>query len=264
MKLYEYVNQLDSGIYPQRNISCTNPKYWYSQGEVHIVRCGKCLSCLRKIKSEWALRILLEAQEFDSSFFITLTYSEFYNPGRLDKSHVQNFLKLLRSYLDYPIRFFCAGEFGTHATQRPHYHLCIFGLKKEDIKYINFCWRKGFSTFAPLNSARAQYLCGYTLKKYESGSLFSLMSRKPGIGFTYLFGNYKNIFNKGFIAVNGYKFPIPRAFFRKLKDYDESFYNEILCKYKAEASSSDMTAFLKRLEYKNLEFIKKRSIKDEL
>jgi len=69
--------------------------------------------------------------------FVTLTYSPKCLPLVLDsnnvpretlfKKDVQNYFKRLRNNVDKKIRYYAAGEYGSKGN-RPHYHLCIFGL----------------------------------------------------------------------------------------------------------------------------------------
>lgn len=103
--------------------------------------CGKCLACRESQASVWKLRCQFEAVECDTFAFVTLTYADEHLPyGRsLCPSHLSSFIKRLRKSLDYPIRYFACGEYGSKFG-RPHYHLIIFGLQKQDYHKVRDNW----------------------------------------------------------------------------------------------------------------------------
>lgn len=128
--------------------------------------CGQCMRCRLNRRREWTGRLLLEASchEFPS-WFVTLTYDEEHLPqdGSLVPRHLQLFLKRLRARV-HPVRvrFFGVGEYGDK-SERPHYHLALFGLP--DPSCIQDCWCLGFVHVGSLTRESAAYLCSYTLKK---------------------------------------------------------------------------------------------------
>ena len=117
------------------------------------VPCGECEGCQEAYSKEWAVRCLLEAQEHEHNYFITLTYDEYNIPrddeivdektgviyendnwmqGHLVKNHWRKFEKDLRRYWEYHynhtgIRFYACGEYGGQ-TQRPHYHAILMNF----------------------------------------------------------------------------------------------------------------------------------------
>lgn len=98
--------------------------------------CGQCIGCRLERSRQWAIRIMHEAQCWDRSLFVTLTYAE--APPKLVYSHFQKFMKRLRRHYDgRTIRFFVAGEYG-EALQRPHFHACLFNLELDDLKRWNY------------------------------------------------------------------------------------------------------------------------------
>lgn len=158
-------------------------------------RCGKCLACRVAIRREWTTRLLLEMLTHDMGCFVTLTYAEEYCPvtetgyRTLSLVDLQKFMKRFRVNLErakgrkYPIRFFAVGEYGARFTQRPHYHIIIFGASNYDrdvIKAINDAWsvpaapgkRQGESsmygnvTIDSLNAKTVAYTAGYIAKKF--------------------------------------------------------------------------------------------------
>lgn len=131
------------------------------------VPCGDCIGCQERYSKEWAVRCMLEAQAYEQSYFITLTYNDEHLPcesqlvdkttgeifedpgdwvqtGHLVPEHLTKFFKQLRRHWEYHynhtgIRFFACGEYGGQG--RPHYHAVIFNLpinpKKLKVYRIN-------------------------------------------------------------------------------------------------------------------------------
>lgn len=119
------------------------------------IPCGHCISCRLKQSKDWANRCMLEAQEHDSNYFVTLTYNDDNLPEPnplldsidpvtgecevspvhpLNKRDVQLFMKRLRKKVSPDkIRFFGCGEYGSE-SMRPHYHLILFGLSLYDLE----------------------------------------------------------------------------------------------------------------------------------
>lgn len=113
-----------------------------------MIRCGKCMGCRIDKSKEWANRCLLELQDHQEAYFLTLTYSDDYVPVSyfadpssgeaqpsltLRKRDFQLFMKRLRKRVAPDrIRFFGAGEYGD-TTLRPHYHIIVFGLRIPDL-----------------------------------------------------------------------------------------------------------------------------------
>lgn len=110
-----------------------------------------------------------------------------------------------------PIRFYACGEYGD-ATQRPHYHLALFGfprcfrgrtkrsLRTGRVDWLGCCepcrtlgnaWGLGDIELAPLEEGSAHYIAGYVTKKMTAADddrlqgrhpEFARMSNRPGIG----------------------------------------------------------------------------------
>lgn len=156
------------------------------------VSCGRCQNCRVNHKRMWTGRIVLEASEYKTrSTFSTLTYSPEYLPpgGGLRKSHVQNFLQSLRDAKIGKIRYFAVGEYG-EKTQRPHYHLALFGL--DPFVYdeeITRRWKYGHVKNGEITSASAAYCAGYCTKKLDEKEVlagqpaeFHMASKAPPLG----------------------------------------------------------------------------------
>lgn len=231
------------------------------------VPCGHCSECLNTRAKGIVFRILKECENHSSNYFITLTYDDFNLPapvnlpdGRLVHSLVQEeiskFIKKLRIYLKRhnkksDIRFYGVGEYGS-LSFRPHYHIIIFGLELDDLKFYKFnefkqplynseflssIWNKGFVVVGSVDSASAAYVARYTEKKqfmtkeekekFISLGLvpeFSRQSLKPGIGFNYLDECVQNIKNGVFTtSIKGSSYSFPKYYMDKVKkilEYD--------------------------------------------
>lgn len=152
-------------------------------GFLQIVPCGHCLNCSIKRQLAWTIRILLEASTFASSSFVTLTYAEDTVPESLEYGHIQSFIRRLRKNTRGRVRFFCVGEYGKR-TERPHWHLILFGLNQFDLMgSLTELWSRGHTHVGEVNQATASYTARYSLKSgFKGGEHVVQMSRNPGIG----------------------------------------------------------------------------------
>lgn len=143
-----------------------------------LVGCGQCINCRINKQREWTGRILLEAQMYPVSSFVTLTLNPEHaswvkGPGNtvqsnLNKADMDGFLNRLRK--SGVIKYFCVGEYG-EKTKRAHWHLILFGFDPcvEETRITN-AWKVdgeslGHSTIYDLNSSRAAYCAQYVNKK---------------------------------------------------------------------------------------------------
>lgn len=166
------------------------------------IPCGQCIECRLQRSRNWANRCMLEAENHNQSWFITLTYDnnnlpfnefvdeetgEVLKNATLYKKDVQDFMKRLRAAYKYyggenKLRFYGCGEYGS-TTYRPHYHIIVFGLElglddlspykrnfNNDLLYnsrlVSSCWKKGFSVLGNLTWQSAAYTARYILKKH--------------------------------------------------------------------------------------------------
>lgn len=171
--------------------------------------CGQCLPCRINKKREWTHRIILEANCHADNAFLTLTYDEDHLPdgGNLVPEHVTLFLKSLREAYRKTgkIRYFAVGEYGEQ-TNRPHYHLALFGYPTcrqgltNPRRHGSCCavcdsvqqhWQHGHIYLGGLSAASASYVAGYVTKKLTKKDdprlggrhpEFTRMSLRPGIG----------------------------------------------------------------------------------
>lgn len=172
----EKVNTEDIYAYPEaendsKTLNCLHPFYLISQRL--FVPCGNCELCLKRYKTDWVLRISLEAAECARqnklSFFLTLTFDDDHCPPELDISIIQKFFKRLRKSFPERFSYFLSGEYGGQ-TARPHFHCVVMGVSNEEffISCVDRCWSTfGFYSASLLNYARAGYVTNYSLKKLD-------------------------------------------------------------------------------------------------
>lgn len=165
------------------------------QGYVDLpvtVGCGKCWGCRVKKTQEWAVRCVHEASLHEENSYLTLTYNNENLPknGSLSKgkgSDLELFFKRLRRWL-YPkkIRYYACGEYGGE-TQRPHYHVILFGYQFKDLEFLKYNrhgqplfksekleerWdNKGFCTIGAVTVQSAAYVARYCTKKLNGDAL---------------------------------------------------------------------------------------------
>lgn len=158
--------------------------------------CGRCLPCRIHKRKMITGRILMEAQLHNENTFSTLTYDDEYLPkdSSVDPKDTRNYIRKLR-YHGLKFRYLVTGEYGTE-SQRPHYHLIIFGIGPADHSTLDRLWGKGITRHGTVTSSSAAYVAQYTVKdmcRPESEGLdgrhpeFMRSSRDPyGIGTPYL------------------------------------------------------------------------------
>lgn len=217
----------------------------------------------------------------------------------LVKRDVQLFMKRLRSrFHDDRIRFYLAGEYGD-TTRRPHYHAILFGLHVTDLvrsgrsetgniyftsPVLESVWNKGFVSIEPANYATCKYVASYVTKKigirsdqyyHDLGIVppFSLSSRKPGIGYQYLYDHIDKFYSTDDIRIpmvdGSYKIKVPRYFKKKLQEFDEQRYNDLKTRICAAADDRkelilentevDWLTYLEGRENEHKQRIKQRS-----
>lgn len=161
----KYLIRGDGEYYPWTSDSPPPERCTAFSGQ--LIRCGRCVGCRLDKSREWANRCLLELQQHDSAYFVTLTYEDQFvpkviRPGNqpvlsLQKRDFQLFMKRLRKRIEPErIRYFACGEYGGQ-TFRPHFHAIIFGLHLNDLvpyskngrgdvlylsDFLTSCWAK--------------------------------------------------------------------------------------------------------------------------
>lgn len=168
--------------------------------------CGQCWRCRVNKRRVWTLRLMLEGTQHKASCFVTLTYAPEKLPvgGSLLKRDLQLYFKRLRKIVGR-FRYFACGEYGEN-TARPHYHMILFGVgrpadhvdfgKKVCLCAVCSAWSLDGTPIGHVHIGHdtsreaLQYTAGYVTKKVlKADELegrqpeFSVMSRRPGIGF---------------------------------------------------------------------------------
>lgn len=170
-------------------------------GDIHAfidVPCGQCIECRLAYSRQWATRMVLESQNYEHCYFLTLTYNDDNLPlsyvpdletgeavpvGTLHKKDLQDFHKRLRRRLEYAgrgnFRYYSCGEYGSQSF-RPHYHGIYFGLQLDDLKFLknsfdgssyytseflSETWGHGFVLVADVTFESCAYVARYTTKK---------------------------------------------------------------------------------------------------
>lgn len=237
-----------------------------------------------------------EASMHEKNCFLTLTLDDGHLPddGSLDVAVWQRFAGRVRTddekYLKQggrkrpPFRFYHAGEYGEQLG-RPHYHACVFGrdwsedrvqvTTRQDFPVFNSehlaqLWENGSCEIGSLTSQSAAYVARYVMKKVSGARLpehygelkpeYATMSRRPGIGQTWIQKYHEEVYAGDFCIVNGRKVKPPKYYDLFLKNQKPDMWEEIQEKREFESKKHLKDRTKKRLEQraKNLEDKMKR------
>ena len=218
-----------------------------SMGIPMKVPCGRCIGCRLERSRQWAVRCMHEAQMHDESCFVTLTYADAFLPpgGSLRLSDFQKFMKRLRRRADARVRFFHCGEYG-ESFSRPHYHALLFGFAFPDRTHwvdrdsgpvwrselLEELWPVGQSEIGSVSFESAAYVARYVTKKVtgeasaehytrvdrSTGEVFQVapeyatMSRRPGIGATWLEEFHSDVYPRDHVVSRGREAKPPRFY----------------------------------------------------
>lgn len=216
--------------------------------------CGQCIGCRLERSRQWAVRCLHENKCHDESCFLTLTYDDDNLPemGSLVKRDLQLFMKRMRKARSDTLRFFACGEYG-ETTDRPHYHVLLFGTNFGDRRAykrsksgeqlytsaeLESLWPAGLSSIGAVSFESAAYVARYVLKKV-SGPLadghyagrepeFVNMSRRPGIGAPWLSRFGSEVYKSDSVIVRGVEARPPRFYDNKYELVDPVRMQEIV------------------------------------
>jgi len=132
------------------------------------------------------VRLVHELESWPCASFLTLTFNEIPPDYSVHKKDVQDFMKRLRSRLDYDfgikeIKYFACGEYGEEKL-RPHYHVILFGFdfshdrveyKKErgnmlyTSEYLEDIWGYGYCPIGTVTKQSCDYVARYVMKKIK-------------------------------------------------------------------------------------------------
>jgi len=214
--------------------------------------CGHCVGCQMDRSRSWSIRMMHEAQLWDSNLFVTLDYApEKLKCAGLEYRDFQLFLKKLRKEVPgvskapngkRPVRFFVAGEYG-EKYGRPHWHAILFNANFADkdrlhngtyrSAHADRLWGNGFVHIGDLTPASAAYVAGYTLSKvYGRGAQshyvdrstgevkrpeFCVMSRRPGIGAWWYERYARDLFPRDHAVMDGKEYKVPSYYWRRFQ-----------------------------------------------
>lgn len=236
---------------PNGKISFSKSSYYSGIGDLLLLPCRGCDSCLQCKQREWSFRLWAEHQTYHGkpSSFLTLTYSnEFLPPGgSVCNDHISSFIKRLKSHVRYhvseddacSIRYYGVTEYGTQ-NYRPHIHIIVFGYQFPDLVFhekrgahilytsqkLSSLWPYGHSSSGSVLPQSISYVAGYCLKKSANRMVDVLqdleeedhrMSKRPGIGHDWILQYASDVLRDGYIVFGNSKIKIPSYFDKVLE-----------------------------------------------
>jgi hypothetical protein len=234
------------------------------------VPCGTCIGCRADQGRQWAIRIMHESVTRPPAWFITLTYDDQHLPGNLpddervrgslDPTDLQLFIKRLRKRSAVRLGYYAVGEYGDK-SDRPHYHLALFGMRfldKDKIgerrgypvlvsRTLEELWKGGNSEITTLGWKSASYIAGYVHKKAreksdpvkhlrvdpDTGEVFQVekefarMSRRPALGRKWLEKYWRDVYPRDFVVMDGSPLKPPRYYDRAMEDINPEIMEEV-------------------------------------
>ncbi|UDN67774.1 replication initiator protein [robinz microvirus RP_112] len=238
-----------------------NPVKSIHSGSPMEIPCNNCMGCKLERSRQWSIRMMHEAGFHPQNSFLTLTYDDQAVPidYGLNLRHLQLFFKKLRKSLaPSRIRFFACGEYGD-LNGRPHYHAIVFNYDPPDRLFHSrspsgesiYCsatlsglWGHGHAVTQDVTHKSCAYVARYVTKKIRSSDTygadryyrlspvdgafhqvrpeFAVMSRRPGIGHSYV-GRFKSDFYpSGFIIVDGVRQAPPKYYISQLTEKEQT------------------------------------------
>ena len=195
-----------------------------------FVACGKCYACRLSRVNTWVTRATFEMQKYNNrACMLTLTYNNDYmDDPSLNYSDFQGFMKRLRYHLNNrKIIFLAVGEYG-FKSDRKHFHALLINVTKDDLKAIQKSWHFGYSYVKNADVNALRYILKYSFKQQfkskdyyiKKGLKEPMFQCSKGISKDFALDekNIDKYLNQNFISINGKPQPIPRYYFKLLKD----------------------------------------------
>jgi len=256
-----------------------------------VIPCGQCIGCKLERSRQWAMRCMHEKRMHAASAFLTMTYSPANLPagGTLVKRDLQLFMKRLRKKRPTGLRFYACGEYG-ETTARPHYHVLLFNTSFPDMKFwkdasigplnasaeLDGLWTNGQCLIGEVTFDSCAYVARYCTKVITGEKAeahyrgrekeFTVMSRRPGIGFAYYEKHGAEAYKHDSVVVNGFEVGLPRYYDTKfeLVDSDRLEALKIERRRRAKLRKADQTSarrkVIERFEYLKAETFKRKSV----
>lgn len=150
--------------------SCTRPiylKYAEFVDQERRVRCRNCVSCLRALRWQWALRAEWETLKAPDTWFFTGTFRAQWHDLERPKREVQLFIKRLRRRCDRKgttLRYIMLPEL--HKSGAVHYHGLIHHDGQVTEQMVRDSWQAGFCFPSKVRNKRAtaKYITKYCTK----------------------------------------------------------------------------------------------------
>lgn len=235
-----------------------------------------------------------EKQLHDSNSFITLTYNDEKLPvdGTLVKRDLVLFMKRLRKWKGAGVRFYACGEYGDRSL-RPHYHVLLFNCDFPDRRFykkakageplytsvsLSKLWLDGFSVVGDVTFDSCAYVARYIMKKRNGHDErfyswvdhdgvchsvipeFTVMSRRPGLGFEWFAKFGEHAFNFDSVIMNGREIRPPRYYGSKYELVDAVSYERIKLKRRLAAQAHLVDNRVDRRRVKELVELKRLQI----
>lgn len=185
--------------------------------------------------------------------------------------------------LQEKIGYYMCGEYGDEG--RAHYHACLFGVDFLDKRPISknaagqqlyesptleALWGKGLTTTGAVTFQSAAYIARYVMKKItgdaaqkhyerlniETGEIYQLkpeyneMSRRPGIGSSWIKKYTADAYPHGKVVVNAVQTQAPRYYDKQFEKIDEQKYQQMKLTRQKEANTRAKDNTPKRLAAK--------------
>lgn len=195
------------------------------------VPCGRCYECLSRKRDSWSVRLEEELKNSSSAYFVTLTYDDHFLPRNdlgfptFDKPGFQRFMKRLRKESDNKLRYYAVSEYGSK-TLRPHFHMILFNLSPDRemaTTMVLHAWEVGHVLVGSVTPASIAYVTKYVITKDETPKgydpPFALMSRRPGLGSSYVdrMKDWHDVDDRFYVpGSDGKKRPMPRYYQERL------------------------------------------------
>lgn len=256
-----------------------------------VVPCGQCIGCKLERSRQWAMRCMHEKRMHADSAFLTMTYDEKHLPARgsLVKRDLQLFMKRLRLKRSSGLRFFACGEYG-ETTGRPHYHVLLFNTSFPDMRFwkqagenplyasveLDGLWKNGNCLIGEVTFDSCAYVARYCTKVITGDRAeahyrgrekeFTVMSRRPGIGFAYYQRYGSEAYKHDSVVVNGFEVGLPRYYDTKYELVDREGLDKLKIerRRRAKLRKADQTSarrkVIERFEYLKAETFKRKQI----